>query len=130
MLHNGQVKSSISQGYYLTTNNRMEIMAVLTGLRRLPSNVQVDIFSDSKYVVDACNGWLDKWAQKQFRKVKNPDLWVQMYKILKDRNDITFNWVKAHSTNKYNNLADKLAREAASSSKLIEDEYYVNYLKS
>jgi ribonuclease HI len=108
----------------------MEILAVLTGLRRLPNNIEVEIYSDSKYVVDGCNKWLDKWAQKQFRKVKNPDLWIQLYKVIKDhKGKITFNWVKAHSINKYNNLADKLARDAASGSKLIEDEYYIKYLK-
>jgi len=128
----GEVKKEISQGYRLTTNNRMELMGVIAALEALKkTNLAVLIYSDSNYVVKAFEeGWLTKWIKTDFKGgKKNKDLWLRFYELSQDHR-INFKWVKGHFTNKYNNRCDELATGAADGKNLIPDEGYENELKS
>ncbi len=120
-----QYYKELSEAYRKTTNNRMELLAVIRGLEALKSDkVPVDIYTDSKYVADAINkGWLVNWVKKGFKNKKNPDLWKQLLPQLEKKN-VTFHWVKGHADNKYNNRCDELATEAADSGPYLVDEYY------
>ncbi|TVR81453.1 MAG: ribonuclease HI [Chitinophagaceae bacterium] len=115
----------ISQGYRKTTNNRMELLAVITGLEAIKTEGwDVTIYSDSKYVIDAVEKkWVFGWAKKGFVKKKNKDLWTRFLKIYAKHN-VKFIWVKGHSNNYYNERCDKLAVEAAESDNLLIDTYY------
>jgi len=111
---NGKEKR-ISEGYKVTTNNRMELLAVIRGLEALKKDgLNVTIFSDSKYVVDSVTkGWVFNWNKKpNFDNKKNPDLWKR-YLELHARHLIRFVWVKGHADNYFNNLCDILATQAA-----------------
>lgn len=111
---NGKEKR-ISIGFKHTTNNRMELMAVIVGLEALKKEgLNVVIYSDSKYVVDSVTkGWVFKWITKpNFDNKKNPDLWKK-YLLLHRKHNIRFVWVKGHADNYYNNLCDELATVAA-----------------
>lgn len=122
----GNHRKELSQGYRLTTNNRMELMAVIAGLEALKTNTMpVVVYSDSKYVVDAIEkGWLNKWIKTHFAGgKKNPDLWKRYYNLSRQFN-INFKWVKGHADNPYNNLCDELATMAADSKHLLVDEGY------
>lgn len=116
------------QGYRLTTNNRMELMAVLVALQSLDKSHKIDLYSDSKYIVDAFNlKWIDSWIKENFRigkkdEVKNIDLWKALL-LEVNKHDISFNWVKGHSNIKYNERCDKLANESINE-QLIPDFYY------
>ena len=116
----------LSQGYEKTTNNRMELMAVIAGLEALNRPCQVDLFSDSKYVVDAFNQkWIDGWIKKNWNRgksgpVKNIDLWKRLLKA-KEIHQVTFHWVKGHDGHPQNERCDELATAAADSETLIED---------
>ncbi len=123
----GEHKKSLSQGYKLTTNNRMELLAVIVALEALKKdNCSVQIYSDSKYVVDAINkGWLESWQKTNFKKKKNVDLWKRFLKVYKKHN-VTFNWVKGHNNIEYNELADQLAVSASEQPNLLTDEGYIN----
>lgn len=106
-----------SQGYVRTTNNRMELMAVIVGLEALNRPCQVELYSDSKYVTDAFNRhWVDSWLKKGWRgsagPVKNVDLWQRLLKA-KEPHVVTFIWVKGHDGHAYNERCDKLATSAA-----------------
>jgi ribonuclease HI len=106
----GSKKKEIARGYRLSTNNRMELLAVIIALETLKTTeYPVEVYSDSKYVVDAINlGWLFSWEKKQFDKKANPDLWIRflpLYRKYKPR----FIWVKGHANNVYNNRCDELA---------------------
>jgi ribonuclease HI len=127
MLYKGHEKT-IAEGFKRTTNNRMELLAVIVALEAMKSNnLPIRIYSDSKYVVDAIEqGWLNNWEKKGFKKTKNPDLWVRFLKIYRNFNDIRFNWVKGHANDALNNRADKLAVDASKSSNLKIDEGYDN----
>lgn len=108
------VKKEISQGFRLTTNNRMELMAVCVALESLKfTNTEITIYTDSKYVVDAVEKrWVFGWVQKGFKGKKNEDLWrrfLQVYKLQK----VKFQWVKGHAGNVWNERADQLAVQAA-----------------
>lgn len=125
LLANGHRKE-LSKGFRLTTNNRMELMAVIAGLEALKrQDLKITIYSDSKYVVEAVEkGWVFQWNMKpDFAKKKNRDLWKKFLKLYEYQN-ITFVWVKGHSTNKENNRCDELATEAADSFELAIDEFY------
>jgi ribonuclease HI len=125
MLYKGNRKE-LSAGYRLTTNNRMELLAVIVALQKLKTiDIPITVYSDSKYVVDAINlGWLRKWVSKGFAKIKNPDLWREFYIESKRGFDINFEWVKGHASNVENNRCDILATAAADASNLLVDEQF------
>lgn len=118
-----------SKGFRHTTNNRMELMAVIHALSLFRvSKTRIEIISDSKYVVDAITkGWLKSWAKEGFDRPANPDLWRQLYALLKEvkkEHEVIFTWVKGHAGNKYNEMADKLAVEAIENDQKEADVYY------
>jgi ribonuclease HI len=128
----GQVKKELSQGYRLTTNNRMELMAVIAALEAMKkNNLELSVYSDSSYVVKACEeGWLKNWIKTDFKGgKKNKDLWLRYYQ-LSQNHKIKFHWVKGHASNMYNNRCDELATEAADGNDLLIDEGYEAELKA
>ncbi len=117
ILMSGGFRKELSQGYRHTTNNRMELMAVIIGLKALKRDgMNVTIYSDSQYVVKAVEeGWLNNWIKSNFRgNKKNPDLWKEYFK-LSERHRIKFIWVRGHADNPFNNRCDELATAAAMS---------------
>ena len=122
----GDRKKELSAGYRLTTNNRMELMAVIAALRALTKkNISLTIYTDSQYVLNSIEKkWLDNWVRTEFRGgKKNKDLWMQYYQLAKDYS-VKLVWVKGHSENLYNNRCDVLATEAADGGYLLIDEGY------
>jgi len=121
----GKFEKRFSKGFRLTTNNRMELLAVIDALKKLrQKNIPVEIYSDSKYVVDAINQkWLQKWQYKNFAKIKNPDLWKEFIKVSQGIPYKMF-WVKGHNNHVENEICDKLAVTAAKGSKLHIDKGY------
>lgn len=124
---NGELhESTRSAGYKKTTNNRMELMGVITGLEALNKPCDVTVVSDSKYVTDAFNqGWIDSWIKNSWRKsdkkpVLNVDLWQRLLKA-KEPHNVTFNWVKGHVGHPENERCDKMAVKAALSDNLLDD---------
>ena len=128
VLLSGPHRKELSQGYRLTTNNRMELMSVIVALEALKNpNQQVLIYSDSKYVVDAVEkGWVFNWKKINFKKKKNSDLWTRFLRIY-EKHKVKFQWVKGHSTNPLNNHCDLLATTAADSNNLLVDEWYEKF---
>lgn len=122
----GVHRREISCGYKLTTNNRMELLAVIVGLEALKGDgYQVMVFSDSRYVVDAVEkGWLFSWEKKGFKDKKNPDLWMRFLAIYR-RHRVSFTWVRGHTGNLENERCDILATTAARSPKLEDDKGYI-----
>ena len=126
MLYKGQRKE-LSQGYRLTTNNRMELMAVIKALEALKNDkIDITIYSDSKYVVESIEkGWIWNWEKKNFKKKLNSDLWktfIPLYKKFK----IKFKWVKGHSGDVENERCDELANKAQERELLIDKDYENN----
>ena len=121
----GRHRKELSQGYRLTTNNRMELMAVIVGLEALKiPRSEVTIYTDSQYVVNAVEKkWVFGWEKKYFAGKKNADLWQRFLKIYRCHT-ITFQWVKGHAGNKENERCDQLAGAAAQSQQLLEDTGY------
>lgn len=122
----GHHKKELSQGFQRTTNNRMELMAVIAGLNEIKKKeLPVTIYSDSQYVVKAVNeGWLRNWIATDFKGgKKNKDLWREYYH-LSEHFKIKMVWVKGHASNPYNNRCDELATAAADGKHLIADEGY------
>ncbi len=121
----GKLRKEISEGFRLTTNNRMELLSVIKGLEALKSpGEHVTIYSDSKYVVDSVEkGWLLGWEKKAFAGKKNPDLWIRFLKVYR-KHKVKFKWVKGHADNPLNNRCDELAVEASSNSQLHTDHWY------
>ncbi len=122
----GEKKKELSAGYRLTTNNRMELMAVIVALQNLKrKNLSLTIYTDSQYIVNAVTkNWLEKWVKTNFAGgKKNKDLWLQFYELSRDYH-ITFIWVKGHAANVYNNRCDQLATTAADGTDLLIDEEY------
>jgi len=117
------VKKEISQGYRMTTNNRMELMAVIVALEKLKKpKTEIRIYTDSKYVCDAVEKkWVFGWEKKGFKGKKNPDLW-QKFLVQFRKHQVSFVWVKGHAGNEFNERADQLAVAAANSSNLWVDE--------
>ena len=100
----------MSGGFSLTTNNRMELLAVIKGLEAINwPNAEVHVWSDSSYVVNAINkGWLENWQRKEYAKVKNPDLWMRLAPLL-NRHRVAFHWIKGHAGHPENERCDALA---------------------
>lgn len=117
----------LSQGYRRTTNNRMELMAVIAGLEALNRPCEVELYSDSQYVVNAFNqhwieGWIKKgWKRGKNEQVKNVDLWKRLL-AAKEPHTVTFIWVKGHNGHPQNERCDELATGAADGNDLIADE--------
>ena len=116
-------KKEFSEGYRRTTNNRMELLAVIEALEKLKSDkLNVMVFSDSKYVVDAVEKkWVFGWEKKGFKNKKNIDLWKRFLKIYRKHN-VTFQWVKGHNDHVQNERCDVLAVEASQQNDLLIDE--------
>jgi ribonuclease HI len=112
-------EKTISKGYKNTTNNRMELRAVIAGLSALKEKCKVEVYSDSKYIVDAVNnGWAAKWKKNGWKRNKkeralNPDLWDKLLQLL-EKHEIDFIWVKGHAGHDENERCDKMAVAAAS----------------
>jgi len=123
----GSHRKEISEGFVLTTNNRMELLSVIVSLENLKKEkTSATIYSDSKYVVDSVEKkWLFGWEKKNFAKKKNPDLWIRFLKIYRKHN-VKFVWIKGHSNIKENERCDQLAVDAAESGNLIKDVWYEN----
>ncbi len=123
----GEHRKELSQGYRDTTNNRMELRAVIEGLRTLTRPCSVKLYTDSKYVQQAITkGWLANWRKNGWKTaakkpVKNQDLWRDLMPLL-EKHQIDFRWVKGHSGHPENERCDELARTAASGTDLIHDE--------
>ena len=119
----GDHKKELSGGYRYTTNNRMELMAVIAGLEALKKEgLKITIYSDSQYVVKAVEqGWLKNWIATNFKGgKKNKDLWLHFHELAK-KNSIRFVWVRGHADNPHNNRCDELATAAADGSNLLVD---------
>lgn len=116
----------LSQGYQKTTNNRMELMAVIAGLEALNRPCEVEVYSDSQYVVNAFNQhWIEGWIKKGWKRgknepVKNVDLWKRLL-AAKEKHRVAFIWVKGHDGHPQNERCDALATGAADGDDLIED---------
>lgn len=119
----------LSGAYRETTNNRMELMAVIKGLAALRKPCLVNLYSDSRYIVDAMNkGWVRRWQSNNWMRnknepAKNIDLWIQILELA-GQHQVRWNWVKGHATNTYNNRCDQLAREAITSQTQQPDPGY------
>lgn len=126
LLMSGDKRKELSQGFRRTTNNRMELLAVIAGLEALKkSALNITVYSDSQYVVKAVQeGWLRKWLATNFAGgKKNADLWRRYAELAKPHH-VKFVWVKGHADNPYNNRCDQLATAAADSRDLLVDEGY------
>lgn len=116
----GSHTKELSGAYRETTNNRMELMAVIQGLAALKKPCLVNLYSDSRYIVDAMNkDWVKRWKFNNWMRnknepAKNIDLWKQILELA-GQHQIRWNWVKGHASNTYNNRCDQLAREAITS---------------
>ena len=117
-----KIKKEFSQGYRLTTNNRMELTAVIIALEKLKKlKSEITIYTDSKYVCDAVEKkWVFGWEKKAFKGKKNEDLW-RRFLVLYRLHKVSFQWVKGHAGNEFNERADVLAVAAANSSNLLVD---------
>ena len=123
----GKHRKEISKGFLLTTNNRMELLAVIVGIENVKKlNSEIVVYSDSKYVVNAIEkGWLFDWQKKNFKGKKNPDLWIRFLSVYK-KHSIRFFWVKGHNNNVENERCDRLAVSAAEGADLVSDVWYEN----
>jgi ribonuclease HI len=123
----GKYRKEISQGFAYTTNNRMELLAVIVALENIKSKkANITVYSDSKYVVNAINeGWLQSWKRTHFKNKKNPDLWIRFLNVYQ-RYNVKFVWVEGHAGNPLNELCDKMAVEASMQKNLQEDKGYID----
>lgn len=121
----GEKEKELSQGYRLTTNNRMELLAVIVALENLKTNkYPVHLYSDSKYVIDAIRqGWVFGWQKKGFKGKKNADLWTRYLRV-HPRFTLEFHWVKGHAGHPENERCDVLAVKAAEGQNLLVDEVF------
>ena len=126
ILMSGSHRKELSQGYRKTTNNRMELMAVIAGLEAIKKKgMNITVYTDSQYIAKAINeGWLKNWIATQFKGgKKNKDLWMQFQELAQEHH-IKFVWVKGHADNSFNNRCDELATAAAEGTDLLIDEEY------
>jgi ribonuclease HI len=121
----GKHRKELAQGFRLTTNNRMELLAVIVALETIKNDgADVTVYSDSKYVVDAVEkGWVFKWVKKGFKDKKNPDMWKRFLSIY-PKHSVKFQWVKGHANIPENERCDVLAVGAANSKTLLVDAGY------
>ena len=126
VLISGPYRREVSQGYRLTTNNRMELLAVIVALEMLKfEGSNVTLYSDSQYVVNAVEkGWVFGWERKGFAGRKNADLWIRFLRIYR-KHHVRFVWVKGHADTVENNRCDQLAVAAAGGANLLEDAGYI-----
>ena len=125
MLMYGEHVKEMSEGFRLTTNNRMELLAVIVGLEALTRDgIEVDVYSDSKYVVDAVEKrWVFGWEKKGYKDKKNPDLWQRFLRVYR-RHKVRFHWVKGHAGNPLNERVDAMAVAAYQTGDLLTDAWY------
>jgi ribonuclease HI len=126
----GHHHKELSQGFRLTTNNRMELLAVIAGLEAIKKNeLPITVYSDSQYVVNAVEkGWLNTWIKTDFKGgKKNKDLWKHYFELSK-KFTVKFIWVKGHADNPHNNRCDELATNAAAGKQLLTDKGYEDSL--
>ena len=125
ILRCGDLEKQISAGYRRTTNNRMELLAVITGLEAIKwERADVTIWSDSSYVVDAVEkGWVFGWERNGFKKKANQDLWVRFLKVYR-QHTVRFQWIRGHNGHPENERCDRLAVAASSGPGLLEDSGY------
>jgi ribonuclease HI len=125
VLISGKHRLEKTGGYKLTTNNRMELLAVIVGLESLKKpGSNVTVYTDSRYVADAVEkGWVFQWESKAFRKKKNPDLWTRFLSIYRKHN-VRLVWVKGHASNPENELCDRMAVKSSVKKDLQEDPGY------
>lgn len=125
VLLSGQHRKELSGGYRYTTNNRMELMAVIVALEALKiEGSDVTVYTDSRYVADAVTkGWVFNWVAKRFKDKKNPDLWLRFLEIYKKHN-VKFIWVKGHNDHPLNERCDQLAVAASMLPGLPDDTGY------
>ena len=126
MRFNG-VEKEMSQGFRMTTNNRMELLAIIVALETLKTNkFEINVYSDSKYVIDSITkGWLFGWEKKNFKGKKNEDLW-RRYLKLHSKFKIRYHWVRGHAGHPENERCDVLAVNAADSKNHLIDEVFEN----
>ena len=126
----GNHKKEFSQGFLLTTNNRMELLAVIVALEKIKTpKSKVVVYSDSKYVVDSIEKkWVFSWEKNNFKKKKNPDLWLRFLGVYR-KHSVSFVWIKGHANNKENERCDYLAVKAAEKNNLKKDVWYENQEK-
>ncbi len=122
----GKHRKELSEGFRLTTNNRMELLAVIRGLESLKrEDLSIKIYTDSRYVSDAVNkGWVFNWEAKRFKNKKNVDLWQQLLALYR-KYKVEFIWVKGHASIPENERCDRLAVEASHGASLKKDAGYV-----
>ncbi|WP_185860007.1 ribonuclease HI [Blattabacterium cuenoti] len=120
----------LSEGFRYTTNNRMELLAVIVGLEKITKTKQnIVVFTDSKYVVNAIqNNWIYKWKKNNFYKKKNVDLWIRFLDIF-NQHFIVFQWIKGHDFHYINDYCDRLSVEASKRKNLKIDHVYEKYEK-
>lgn len=125
VLKAGQHYKELSEGFRLTTNNRMELLAVIKGLEEIKlKDAEVIVFSDSKYVVEAVEkGWLFNWLKTGFKNKKNKDLWIRFLNVYR-RHQVKFHWIKGHNGHPENERCDRLAVAASEEKNLLIDEVY------
>jgi ribonuclease HI len=125
ILRCGKYEKEMSGGFALTTNNRMELLAVITGLEAIKwEHADVTVYTDSAYVVNAVNNrWLFQWESKQFAKKKNPDLWKRFLEIYR-KHSVKFVWIRGHAGHPENERCDKLAVAARELPNLSQDTDY------
>ena len=116
IFENEKNQNNISGSVRNTTNNRMELLAAIMALKKVQNNSQITIYTDSTYVKNGITEWVLKWKKNGWKNankkpVKNKDLWLKLCNLC-EKNKVNWRWVKGHSTNKYNNLADELATQA------------------
>ena len=131
VMMSGVFRRELLQGFRLTTNNRMELLAVIIALESVKKEKsEITVYSDSKYVIDSVEKkWVFAWEKKNFNKKKNPDLWIRFLKIYR-KQKVSFTWVKGHANNKENERCDVLAVQAADSNNLLIDNWYENNVKN
>jgi ribonuclease HI len=127
VLISGKHRLEKSEGFRLTTNNRIEFMAVIVGLEALKiPNSRVVVYTDSKYVADSVEkGWVLQWESKAFKNKKNPDLWIRFLKIYRIHK-VRFVWIRGHANIPENEICDRLAVMASSGTNLPEDTGYLS----